>query len=166
VKKNKQSGFTLLEVLIAFVILAGSMLVLLQSRTSSVNAIIKGRAYTNVTFLLQSKMTEFEVKNRGKTIEEIEESQSGSFDGFPDYSWEIKLKPMTIPNVFPKNENADPQQAQIAELIVRTITDYFEKAVREVLVTVNDKRLKKSFSVTTIYIDYTKPLPIGGSGAQ
>jgi prepilin-type N-terminal cleavage/methylation domain-containing protein len=162
VKKLNQSGFTLLEVLIAFIILAGSMLVLLQSRSSSVNAIVKGKTYTNVTFLLQSKMTEFEIKNRNKTVEEIEESQAGSFDGFPDYSWEIKLRPMVIPNVFPKNENADAQQAQMVEMIVRTITEYFEKAVREVLVTVKDKRQKKSYSVTTIFIDYTKPLPVGG----
>ena len=155
---TKRNGFTLIEVIMAFMILAGTMVVLLQSRSSALQSIMKGRTYTNVTFLLQSKITEFEIKNREKTVDELKETDAGDFDGFPDYAWEIKLQPMVIPsNIFPKSEEPN----EMAQMIFKTVTEYFEKAVREVLITVVDKKLKKRYSVSTIFIDYKKEIPTG-----
>ena len=155
-------GFTLLEVLIAMMILAGAMLVLFQSWNGSMAAIRKGRTYSTVTLLLQKKMTEFEITTKGKSIDEVKEEDAGDFGGdFPDYKWQIKMRPFVLPVVVPST--VPDSQKELVTTIMKTMADYFEKAVREVQVTVIYSRAgrKISYSLNTIYVDWTRDLPIG-----
>jgi len=57
----------------------------------------------------------------------------------------------------------DVGTSQITETVFKVISGYFEKAVREVLVTVNYKMGGKTlhYTVSTIYVDYTQPIPTG-----
>lgn len=79
-------GFTLLEVMIALAILSIALLGVfrLQAQTVSMN----NRAKFNVTapFLVQLKMSEFEVESFAETVNE------GDFgEVFPGYTWRVSV---------------------------------------------------------------------------
>jgi prepilin-type N-terminal cleavage/methylation domain-containing protein len=160
--KRSQKAFTLIEVLIALLILAFAMTVLMESWGGSLRGIKKARVYSTVVMLIQRKVVEFEVANKEKKADQIEESQKGDFGSeFPDYAWEIKSQPFVFPNVFPVPTNG--KQDEMTAKIIKTMTEYFEKAVREVSVTVIYKAGKKElkYSVNTFFIDYNEELPSG-----
>lgn len=155
-------GFTLLEVLIALLILAFSMVVLVESWGGNFRAVQKARKYTVVTMLLQKKVTEFEILSRDKKFDEIKDEDKGDFGhDYPEYTWEMKSRPFEIPNIFP----ASDKQNKMTEMIVKGMMKYFEEAVKEVVITVVYKSGKsvQKYSVSTLYVDYNKELPDVGS---
>ena len=159
---NKK-GFTLIEVLVALMILAGTSIVLYESWGGSLRAVKKGRFYNTVTLLLQKKVVEFEVQAKTKKIDEVVDEEGDFGSDYPEYKWKIKVHPFAVPPINP-NGGGLGEQNQMADMIMKTMSDYFEKAVREVLVTViyksGDKENK--YSVSTIYVDYTVDIPSGG----
>jgi prepilin-type N-terminal cleavage/methylation domain-containing protein len=161
---KNQKAFTLIEVLIALLILAGTSIVLYQSWNGSLQAIRKARIYNTVTLLLQRRVVEFESKYKGKRIEELpDEEDKGDFGSdYPDYKWEIKLRPFTIPPIVPPKANGESQN-EMTVTILKAMSDYFEKAVREIQITViythGPKPVK--YSLSTVFVDYSKELPSG-----
>jgi len=161
--RRNQKGFTLVEVLVALLILAVMSVILYQSWNGSLLAVRKGRNYNTVFLLLQKKITEFEIQSKDKKVDELKEKDEGDFgSAYPDYKWEIKMKPFSLPPITPPKQ-PDGGNSQLAETIFKTMTDYFEKAVREVSVTVIRQVGEKpqKWSVSTIYIDYSQELPSG-----
>ncbi len=159
---KNQSGFTLIEVLIALLILAFSMTVLMESWGGSLRGIKKARTYSIVTMLLQRKVTEFELLNKDKTSDEIKEEEHGDFGKeYPEYSWEIKSQAFVFPNIFPMPKGG--KENQLTDKIIKTMTEYFEKAIKEVNVTVIYKPGKKTlrYTVTTLFVDFNRELPLG-----
>lgn len=159
---RSQRGMTLIEVLIALLILAGATVALYFSWSGSLANYRKARAYSTVALLLQKKMAELEAEIRDKPVEEVDRraGESGDFgQNFSDYRWEIKTKPFTVPNIMPGKEQGGQAAA---ETVFRVISNYFEKGVREVQVTVIFKIGKKEqrHSLSTIYVDYTKELAL------
>jgi prepilin-type N-terminal cleavage/methylation domain-containing protein len=155
-------GFTLIEVLISLLILAGASLVLYQSWSGSLSAIRKARVYNTVALLLQKKVVEFETKNQGKRVEDIADDEHGDFGSdYPDYKWEIKSRPFAVPPIVPPRADGETQN-ELTVTILKTMSEYFEKAVREVSVTVSYTRgaNTQKYSVSTIFVDYTKELPL------
>ncbi len=79
---NKNSGFTLLEVMISLLIIATSFVVLLHSRNQSIIAADYARSVTIATLLASEKMGEMEqggISSGG--------DDSGGFEDYPGYSW-------------------------------------------------------------------------------
>jgi prepilin-type N-terminal cleavage/methylation domain-containing protein len=160
---KSRRGFTLIEVLISLLILSGTVIVLSQTWNSSLLSIQKSRNFNTVSLLLQRKVVEFEAKYKSKTIEELPEDDKGDFGGeFPDYKWQMKLRPFTIPPIVPPQTNGESQNA-ITVKILKAMAEYFEKAVREVQFTViyNHGSKPQSFTLNTVFIDYTKEIPSG-----
>ncbi len=88
---NKQSGFTLLEVLVAFVLFAMSFAVVMQILTSSVRNTARSQEYTQAALWAQSVMAEVGI------AEPLEAgSQSGSFNDKYSYSLDISEYDMSI----------------------------------------------------------------------
>jgi prepilin-type N-terminal cleavage/methylation domain-containing protein len=159
-----KNGFTLLEVLVSILILAVTSIILYQSWNGSLQAVRKGRNYNTIFLLLQRKVTEFEVQSKNKKIDELKDSDDGDFGtSYPDFTWSIKLQPFVVPPINPPKKKNDVGTSQITETVFKVISGYFEKAVREVLVTVNYKLGGKTlhYTVSTIYVDYTQPIPTG-----
>ncbi|MBK9293369.1 MAG: type II secretion system protein [Oligoflexia bacterium] len=156
------NGFTLIEVLIALLILAFSMTVLMQSWGGNFRAIKKARTYSIVTQLLQKKVIEFELLNKKKSALEIPEEEKGDFGSdYPEYRWEIKTQPFKFPNLFPMPENSS--DGDMAQKIIKEMQDYFEKTVREVSVTVIQKAAKREvkYTINTFFVEYDQELPLG-----
>jgi len=84
--KARQYGFTLLEVLVAFVVLALVGGMLLQLFQGGLRNIDSGRHITHASLLAKSKLTE---------LQAITNIESGDFEGRFDetYSWRLSLEP-------------------------------------------------------------------------
>ena len=110
--------------------------------------------------LLQKKVVEFETQAKNKKVDEIIDEDGDFGDDYPDFKWTIKVKPFSVPNINP-NASAGESTSQMADMVFKVMSDYFEKAVREVLVTVSYKQGEKElkYSVSTIYVDYTQDIP-------
>ncbi len=87
--KNNQ-GFTLIEVIASFTILAMTFMVVLEILSNSSTNTIKSSERTQISLLAQSKMDEV-----GLLIPVEEGSQSGSFDD--DISWDLYIQPYEVP---------------------------------------------------------------------
>ena len=79
---NKNSGFTLLEVMISLLIIATSFVVLLHSRNQSIIAADYARSVTIATLLASEKMGEMEQEGVSSSGD-----NSGGFEDYPGYSW-------------------------------------------------------------------------------
>lgn len=159
---KSERGFTLIEVLIALMILAFTMTVLMESWGGNLRGLKKSRNYTTVVMLLQKKLTEFEVAHKDRPIDEIAELTQGDFGKeYPDFTWEIKSRPFDMPNILGNDKTT--KDNTLTQTIVKTLQEYFKKAVKEVAVTVIYKSGKKElkYSVTTLIVDYNKELPLG-----
>jgi general secretion pathway protein I len=98
-KINKQQGFSLLEILIAFSILALSLGILLKIFSGGVNTAMVAEDYTIATQIAESLLaktgSEIPLKDHQSTGEENEK-----------YHWELIITPFTA-----SNESVDPKNA-------------------------------------------------------
>jgi general secretion pathway protein I len=86
--KNNDRGFTLLEVIVAMIILAVTLLVVLDAMSGSLSRACEAKFSTTAALLAQKKAAELE------TIPAKElTSDSGDFgEDYPGYSWELTLE--------------------------------------------------------------------------
>lgn len=81
----RQRGFTLLELVIAFVVFALAFGALMQINASSLRAARRSAEYTNAALLAKSKLDE-----AGIGVELEEGGESGRFEGTP-YEWQLEV---------------------------------------------------------------------------
>src|SRR5882762_6940578 len=96
---RRQSGFTLLEVMVALAILAMTLVVLLQIITNNVRASNHSKMTTAATFLARGKMIDIEDDIIAKGFVDNNETASGDFkeQGFATYSWESAVERVELP---------------------------------------------------------------------
>jgi len=84
---KKQSGFTLLEVMIAMSILAIALVAVFQMQSQSISMAGESRFMTTAAFLAQSKMVDIEA---GSSLDN--QTQKGDFaPDHPEYAWSIQV---------------------------------------------------------------------------
>ncbi len=178
---RRAQGFTLLETLIAMVIMSGGILLVANAWSGNTQRLQKSKINNTVAFLLQKKMTEVEIFYKDKMPDEIPEADGGDFskDGkeFAQYKWTLKSKEFEMPSLTDlltsKDGGADPTML----FIIGQVTEYLGKAVKEVTVTIiyTGKITKREIknSVTSYFIDYKKELTLpnvpgltGGGGGK
>ena len=84
--KNEQ-GFSLLEVVVALMIMAGGFLAVLNLFSGSVRSIDFSGQYLKAVTLANSKMNELEIQNF--TVDD----SSGNFKNEENYRWEVDISP-------------------------------------------------------------------------
>ncbi len=84
--KNEQ-GFSLLEVVVALMIMAGGFLAVLNLFSGSVRSVDFSGQYLKAVTLANSKMNELEIQNF--TVDD----SSGSFTNEENYRWEVDISP-------------------------------------------------------------------------
>ncbi|NVM21203.1 MAG: prepilin-type N-terminal cleavage/methylation domain-containing protein [Desulfobacterales bacterium] len=83
---DQDSGFTLLEVMIAMAIIAIALVAALGSQSQGVSLANEAKFTSTVVFLAQSKMAEIELKDPEDPISD----DAGDFgEDFPGYRWEM-----------------------------------------------------------------------------
>ena len=83
-RNRSRGGFTLLEVLVAFVILSVSLVALMRGFSSGLNAIGAAGDYQIATMLARSKIDEI-----GPVIELTEGHHAGTFEN--GYAWQAEI---------------------------------------------------------------------------
>lgn len=167
-KSNSPSpkGFTLLETVIAMVILSAALVLLSNSWGGAFMRITKAQRSFEVASLLERKMTEIDLEYRGKSLDEIPESKEGEFEGSEDYHWKMTSKKLELPDISGALAGRDGGADQMTMTIIKQMTEALSKSIKEVTVTVIYTKFKKStkHSVTTYFVDYNKEIPLGVPG--
>lgn len=164
----RSRGFTLLETLIAMVILASALMLLTNSWGAAGVRVRKTQRNFEISSLLERKMTEIDLEYRGKPVDSIPESKDGTFDGIDDYTWKMTSKKLEVPDISPTLTSRDGGADQMLMMVVKQMTEAISKAIKEVTVTIVYTGAKKplEYSVTTYFVDYDKEVPLGVPGGM
>jgi len=163
--RNKR-GFTLLETLLAVVILSAGILLLTQSWSGSFLRLRKTQLNQEVAALLERKMAEIELEYRGKPLDSIKEEDGDDFGSeYPDYRWKMTSREFQSPNLGSIMAGKDGGANQMLLTMIQQLTEHLSKTIKEVKVSVIYTKAKKplEYSIVTYFVDYNKPLSIGGS---
>ncbi len=161
------TGFTLIETLLAMVILSSALLLLTNSWSSSFLRVRKTQQQFEVATLLERKMTEVEIEFKGKSLDEIPEEKSDNFgDKYPQYSWKLNSKKLEIPDLSSLlgGDDSGGSNQKMMMSLVKQMSETLSKAIKEVTVTVIFKPAKGKpleYSVTQYFVDYDKEINFG-----
>ncbi len=156
--RSRESGFTLLETLIALSIMVVAFAAILSIESSSLNASARARQMNVVSMLAKNAMIDAEEAIEGKSFEEVRGEETKAFEPpFQDYKWTRTVKEIKFPNLVPsasKEEGSEGTDSS-AETLGKLVTNFLSKALREVTVTVSWQKSGKeqSESITTYWVD-------------
>lgn len=165
--RKKRKGFTLLETLLAMVILSTGILLLTNSWSGSFARIRKTQLTNEISALLERKMVEIEVEYAGKPLESIPEERAEDFsEDFSQYSWRMQSKELEVPDLSASLSAREGGANEMLITVIRQLSEHLAKSVKEVKVVIIYKGGKKplEYSATTYFVDYDRPLAIGGAG--
>jgi prepilin-type N-terminal cleavage/methylation domain-containing protein len=154
---SRAKGFTLIETLIAMVLLAGALIVLGNAWSGSLNAIRKSRSLTTLSLLLQRKMTEYEIKYKDKTTGEVPEEETGDFGSdFAPYTWKMQSRKIEMPDMSAALTARTGGATETEIMIVKQLQEMIEKSVKEMRVTVlwTTGEKVQEYSLTTYLVDH------------
>jgi general secretion pathway protein I len=167
----KRNGFTLLEVMIAIIILASGIILLGNSWSGNLMRMRKSNLYTDVGALLERKIVELEAEYRDHPLTEIPDTREGDFGSdYPKYKWKMKSRDLKFPDlssiIIGKDGGADDSVLSM----IKQMGDLLSKSIKEIKISVIVKTPKKDmeFSATDYMIDYNTGLagiPGAGGGA-
>jgi prepilin-type N-terminal cleavage/methylation domain-containing protein len=104
--KNEQ-GFSLLEVVVALMIMAGGFLAVLNLFSGSVRSVDFSGQYLKAVTLANSKMNELEIQNF-----KIDDN-SGDFKNEENYRWEVNISP------YDSNLNNEDSGVQLQKILLK-----------------------------------------------
>jgi general secretion pathway protein I len=96
----RQRGFTLLEVMVAMAILAGSLTVLIEAQQQSVRASNRSKMTTTAVLLAREKLADLEAELFKDGFSDLGTDSSGDFsdEGFTNFRWEWKVETVELPS--------------------------------------------------------------------
>jgi prepilin-type N-terminal cleavage/methylation domain-containing protein len=165
-KACKTNAFTLIEVLVALMILSVAMVALTSSWSGSLFAYRKSEKVQLVNSLLKSKISELEIKYLDGPFDEIPEAEDGDYgDEFKDLKWSAQSQKLTFPDLSALMMAAGQTDETLLST-VQQMTEHFSNNIKELKVTliwtVGENNLQ--FSATTYLVNYQNSLPIPGGG--
>lgn len=168
-KKTSSSGFSLIEVMIAMMILAGAMVALSQSWQGSLFSFRKAQNVNTIVSLLKKKTTELEIKYKSKSFSEIPEDESGDFGAeYPEFTWVSKTKDLEFPDLSQILISKEGGANDTVLMVIKQMTDFISKATKELKVSVVWKSNNKevTYSVVTYLVNNLGAGTIGpGAGS-
>lgn len=100
-RRQGQSGFTLLEVMIALAILAGGLALSIAATASNVRQAHRAQKLGVATNLARGKMYDIEEKLIKDGFQEMDQNEDGDFsdEGWPDVKWEVTIEKVELPGL-------------------------------------------------------------------
>lgn len=98
--RRSDSGFTLLEIMVAVAILASTLVVLLSMVTNNVRSTNHAKMTTGATLLARTKMVEIEDQILDLGFTDNDESTAGTFRdlGYPQFRFETLIERIQLPS--------------------------------------------------------------------
>ncbi len=161
---RNNTGFTLLETMIALLIMVMAFTAILTVESNSIRASENSRRLNIVRMLAKNKMIEMEQTIEGKAFSEVKKEDGGSFKTpYQDYRWDAKIKEIEFPNLSiggPTKSNTGGNTggaggSDMTDFLTKLLTNFLSKAVREVSVTVYWRRgtSEQNFSISMYWVD-------------
>lgn len=97
---KSETGFSLIEVMAAMIILSMSLIVLMQNQTQSISLAQKAKDWDLATTLASAKMSELTMLVEQQGFTALKTDESGEFDQekFPTYKWRYWRQNVPQPN--------------------------------------------------------------------
>lgn len=163
--RKRSRGFTLIEVLIAMAIMSASAMLLYVAWAGNQVRVRKMSINNQAAFYLDQAFAELEIKYRDRFLQ-IPESESGKFEDNKKFTWSMKSKDFKMPDLRALLISEKRGQEMIL-MVMEQLTQHLDQTVKEVQVTVTYKAGKDKtvdYTATTFFVDFNRPLPIGGAG--
>ena len=166
--KAKSQGFTLIEVLVALMIVSAAIMASASLWSGNFTTMRKSSLNYDVATILERKMVEIEAKYKQVPLLEVPAEESGDFGSeYPQFRWSMKSREMEFPDLTPiiMGQNEEPNEQLLS--MIKQMTEYLNRAIKEVQVSVFVKRGKREleFTATQYFVDYTRDFAGGGGGA-
>lgn len=160
---KSSQGFTLIEVMVAMLILTGAIVTITTSWTGNYFRLNKSLMNHNVAELLERKMTETLILNKGKSFDDIEAEDGGTFKGFPKYRWTMTSQEFEMPDLAPILAAQGGELDETLGIVIKQMGEHIKKSVKEIKVSIHVKHKKKEveYSATTYFVDYDQELDLG-----
>ncbi len=172
---HSNKAFTLIEVVIAVLILAGSIITLSAAWSSNLMKYNKSKRHDIAAFLLEKKMTELLVQYEGQPLESVKDEDKGDFGKeYKRFRWEFKSQEILLPDLkalYAAGKDEAPDE--MTTLVLEQMRGFIEKSVKEIQLTVfvkvdKSKTTKKGrkeakYTVSTYIVDYNQELDVPGS---
>lgn len=165
----KDNGFTLIEVVLAMMVMAAGLFILMNSWAGTYNRLRKTQIQVQMVALLERKVSEIEREYKGKSLDSIPEEKEDDFGSdVPGYSWKIKSRLLEIPDLSASLVSRDGGADQTILMIMKMFTEHLSKSIKELNISViyRDKKKPITADVTIYMIDYDRPLPVPGAPTQ
>lgn len=156
-RKASQSGFTLLEVMIAMTIMALAFSAIYTGQSQNILLVTKTKEMNLAGWLAHNKMVESEIKYEGKPFGELPKGpETEKFKApYEHYTWKREIKEVKFPEI-PLGGGKDGEGIpEAVRILVKTLTKYFNSALREMVVTVTWQRGdgEQNLTLSTYLID-------------
>ncbi len=162
----QKNAFTLIEVVLAMMVMASGLFILTNSWAGTYNRMRKTQIQVQIAALLERKVTEIEREYKNKSLDSIPEEKEDDFGSdIPEYSWKMKSRKLEIPDLTSTLTSQSGGANQTLIMIMKTFTEHLSKSIKEVQISVIHKDKKKPLTadVTIYMVDYDRPLPIPGA---
>ena len=162
---KKSAGFTLIEILVALIILSSTIMILLGLRSGNTKRIQKSSYYHKAVQLLERKITELEIEWNKTNILYLPDSDSGTFEDEPDFSWTLQIQALSIPDPTETLQQRGATSGTTV-MIIQTANRFLSQSIREARLTVHHKKGQNSskYSLTTYIVDYSQNIDISVPG--
>jgi prepilin-type N-terminal cleavage/methylation domain-containing protein len=134
-----QAGFTLLEVMIAFALLAVILSSVFITQGTTTSSSRRAHGTLVATSLARNFIAEQEVKYDGATLEQLPKEEHGNFEApNQDFKWTIKYEEVdfnTLADMMAKKTEGQDQDPNTGT-VVKLFLDYLKKSVRRMTLTV------------------------------
>ena len=94
-ERGRPWGFTLVEVLVALVIIAFSFVGLLGLHARSINVIARDQQLTRATLLARELVSQIQFQVATGGLQQLGDA-NGTFEGFPGFRWERQVIPTNL----------------------------------------------------------------------
>ncbi len=166
-KLKNQKAFTLIEVVLAMMIMASGLFILTNSWAGTYSRLQKTQVQVQIAALLERKIVELEREFKTQSLDNMKEEDTGDFGSeLPGYTWEMKSQKVEFPDLSGIIGGVGDNQNLDLISIMKLFSEHLSKSVKEVKVAVTYKDKKKPITVDVVFyvIDYDKPLPMPGGG--